>query len=433
MPTNDVLTPLEASRIATNSYFSLKDWLKGTPTAGVESHAKVRDAVIGAGNPKGTNTSLKGTGLAKSDLQRVFSGTTGIGTSSGFGYLLNCKKGDRRHAIIATRGTRPEMAWKPDIVTDLRAGMTGFGDYGQVHKGFRRTFDSVIAGLAADHTSIMDADIVHCVGHSLGGGVATLIAAHYASLGKAVKLYTFGCPRVGAYQTYSALEESIKPENIYRTSHDLDPVTLIATYPYIHVLPKPLTGNNFTLVSPTGSLFSTANHDMERYIRSVARDPEDTWEIVRGRAQQVDHDNAVLAKWLLHSDNDPGWVRYASAKTLGILFKLFAHVLKDVSTAIIEGLTATDLLAEMIHKGLARSMALSQQVFTLLRHAAEWTGIKLAAGVDFTVQIIRRILDKMMARLEHMAAHALSTVGHHIDPVPLIIAGGWLLSGGSAF
>lgn len=435
MPLNDALTPQESSFIATNAYFTLKDWLKGTPSAGLEQHDKLRNAVLGGGNPTkpGTpNTSLKGTGLGKSELQKAFSGTTGMGTSSGFGYVLTFKKGDRRHVVIATRGTRPELG-APDLLTDLRAGMAGFGDYGPVHKGFRKTFDSVVANLADEHKTIMDADIVHCVGHSLGGGVATLVAAHYVRLGKAVKLYTYGCPRVGAFETYAALEAGIKAENIYRTSHDLDPVTLIATYPYIHVLPKPRATNNFTLVSPTGALFSTANHDMAQYIRSVARSPRDTWETVRGRAQQVDHDNAVLAKWLLHEDNNPGWVQYASAKTLGILFKLFAHVLKGISTAVIMGLTATDLLAEMLHKGLARTAALAQQVFTLLRHAAAWAGIKVNAGANFTAQIIQRILDAMMARLTSMAAHSLNTVGHHIDPIPLIIAGGWALSAGSAF
>jgi hypothetical protein len=87
----------------------------------------------------------------------------------------------------------------------------------------------------------------------------------------------------------------------------------------------------------------------------------------------------------------------------------------------------------MLHKGLARAASLSLQVFTLLRHVAQWAGIKVGAGANFTVQIIGRILDAMMARLTSMAAHSLNTIGHHIDPVPLIVAGGWMLSQGSPF
>jgi triacylglycerol lipase len=217
MPVNDILTPQEASCIATNAYFSLKDWIKGTPSPGVETKANVFNRVLGSGNAGGSaqpNTSLKGTGMGAANLEQVFAGTTGLGTSSGFGYVLQCKKGSNRHAVIATRGTRPELG-AADIITDMRAGMIGFGDYGPVHKGFKRTFDSVIINIAKDHKAIMDADVVHCVGHSLGGGVATLMAAHYASMGKAVKLYTFGCPRVGAFQTFSALQSKIGKNHIY--------------------------------------------------------------------------------------------------------------------------------------------------------------------------------------------------------------------------
>ena len=428
MPVNETLTPLEASYIATNSYFSLKDWIKGAPVAGVETRANVQNRVLGAANlGSAQNTSLKGSDLGGSNLKRVFAGTTGMGTESGFGYVLQCKKGDVRHTVIATRGTRPEMG-APDILTDLRAGMSGFGDYGPVHKGFKVTFESVLANLVRDNSTIMDSDVVHCVGHSLGGAVATLVAAHFARQGKRVKLYTFGSPRVGAFTTYNTMHKAIGKENIFRTAHDLDPVTLIGPFPYIHVNPSPADANNFTLPSPTGSLFSTANHDMSRYIDSVAADASMTWENARGLAGQVDHDNSVLAKWLLHEDNDPGWVQYASAKTLGILFKLFSYVLKGISTSLVLGLSAVDLLAEMIYNGLCKAAAFADKVFTLLRHAATWAGIKLAAGANFTAAIIGRILETMLARLKAMATHAINTIGHGMLPLPLIVAGGWAIA-----
>lgn len=436
MPVDDVLTPLEASYIATNSYFTLKDWCKNAPLAGMETRANVRDRVLGSGTagvvkPGAVNTSLKGTGLGDAQLQRVVGGTSGLGTSSGFGYLLNVKKGACRHAVIATRGTRPELG-APDLLTDARAAMTSFGDYGQVHKGFKATFDSVLANLARDDGAVMDCDVVHCVGHSLGGAVATLMAAHYARQGKKVRLYTFGSPRVGAFQSYAAMHKAIGKDNIYRVAHDLDPVSLIGPFPYIHVNPSYSDANNFTLPSPTGSLFSTANHDMERYIRSVASSPMLTWDIARAYARQTDHDNCVLAKWLLHEDNNPGWVQYASAKTLGILFKLFAHVLKGISASLILGLTAVDLLAEMLLNGMTKMSAFGSQVFTLLRHAATWAGITVAAGADFTTQIIGRILGAMLARLNAMASHAINTLGHHLVAMPLVVAGGFAIAHGVA-
>jgi triacylglycerol lipase len=273
----------------------------------------------------------------------------------------------------------------------------------------------------------MDSDVVHCVGHSLGGAVATLVAAHYARQGKKVMLYTFGSPRVGAFMSFSAMHKAIGKDNIYRIAHDLDPVSLVGPFPYIHVNPSPSDANNFTLPSPTGSLFSTDNHDMERYIGSVARSRLMTWENARGYAAQTDHDNCVLAKWLLHEGNNPRWVQYASAKTLGILFKLFSHVLKSMSTSLILGLTAVDLLAEMLLNGMTKMAALGAQVHTLLRHAATWAGVTVGPGADFTAQIIGRILSTMLARLNGMAAHAINTIGNKLVAMPLVVAGGWAL------
>lgn len=432
MPINDTLTPTEASYIAANAYFTLKNWINGTPVAGVESRENVRNRVLGPGtvgkvDPSNPNPTLQMTALARARLGQIFSAETGFGTSSGFGYVLQYKQGDRRHVIIATRGTRQELG-APDLLTDLRGAMTGFGDYGPVHKGFRTTFDTCMASLGRDDRVVMDADVVHCVGHSLGGAVATLIAAHFAARGKAVKLYTFGSPRVGAFGCYAAMQQRIGQGNIFRVAHDLDPITLIGPFPYIHVNPKPGDANNFTLPSPTGVLFGMANHSMNRYIWSAAPRLDVTWNHVRGFAQQTDHDNAVLVKWLLRPDNNPGWVQYASAKTLGILFKLLAHVLRTTSTVLILGMSAVDLLAEMLLTGMARTAALASEIYTLLRHAATWAGITVSAGVNFTADIIRRILDKMLMRLTQLGAAALAAGVNDLTPMPLLISGAWVLA-----
>lgn len=432
MPVNGTLTPMEASYIATNAYFTLKDWINAKPTADVESRHVVHNRVLGAGDagradPTKHNPTLKGTALGGAKLGPVFEGTTGFGTQSGFGYLLRYNEGPRRHAIIATRGTRPELG-APDLLTDARASMTGFGGYGLVHRGFKTTYDSVQANLGRDGDRLaMDADVVHCVGHSLGGAVATLVAAHYAQRGKAVKLYTFGSPRVGALGAYAAMQQAMGQDNIFRVAHDLDPISLVGPFPYIHLNPTPSHPNFMTVPSPTGSLFSTANHDMMQYITSVGG-ADMWWSDAHALSAQVDHDNAVLARWLLHEDNNPGWVQYASARTLGLLFKLFSHALKGLSTSLILGLTATDLIAELLVTGLYRTGMLVGRVFTLLRHAAAWAGITIKAGADFTASILRAILGVMLARLKQLGQLALATAQRGLRAMPLVLAGTWALA-----
>ncbi len=432
----DILTPMEAACIATNCYFTLKDWITAKPTAGVESRANVQTQVLGAGNagsPRaGPNTSLKGSALGGGTLTDIFSGTTGLGTRSGFGYVLKCKRDGVRHTIIATRGTRPELGL-PDLLTDFRGSMTGFGDYGPVHKGFKTTYDSVIAALGREHDLASDADVVHCVGHSLGGAVATLLAAQFARSGKPVRLYTFGSPRVGAFGAYAALQEGIGKDNILRVAHDLDPISLIGPFPYVHVNPYPSDPNNMTVPSPTGALLSTRNHDMAMYIDSTVRRTGNNWDNLRNFARKTDYDNCALVKALLHPDRHPNWVQRASAKTLGLLFKLFSHVLAAQSVSLILSLSALDLLAEMTMKGLYRVAALGEQVFELMRSAAEWAGVPLRAGADFTVEVIRAILEAMLAALKTLASAALSNPTIGLVPVPLLLGASWVLTGAGAF
>ncbi|MGE3164646.1 MAG: hypothetical protein AB7O52_07060 [Planctomycetota bacterium] len=426
MPAGDVLTPKEAAYVATNSYFTLKDWIDKEPSAGVESRSNIHDRVLGsatAGSASHANTSLAATGLSGATLGNVHSAKTGFGTSSGFGYTLTFQAPGKKHIVIATRGTRPELG-APDILTDLRAAASSFYDFGPVHKGFLRTFESILPNVLRDLPQVQSADVVHCVGHSLGGAVATLVAAHFARSHPNVKLYTFGSPRVGCFNTYQALQQVIGPENIFRVAHDLDPIGLIAPFPYIHVQPKPKDRNNLTLVSPTGSLLSTANHDMVQYINSVA---SLGWDEVRLAANAVDYENSLLCRWLLHETNDPGWVTYASAKTLSLLFKLFSHVLKLLSTSVILGLTALDLLAEILLKGLNKLAILGQKIFDLLRHAATWAGVKATKIADFSAGVIKSILGKMLAAIKAIAVPAITTVARNLRPMTLGIAGTWAL------
>ena len=433
MPVNDTLTPLEAANIATNSYFTLKDWIHMVPVAGVESRANLHNRVLGPaniGSDVHDPTSLRSTGLANSRLADIHSATTGFGTSSGFGYTLTYEGQGKRHAIIATRGTRHEMFGAPDLITDLRGSYTSFMDYGPVHKGFKVTFDSIIKpSLQHGSNAINSADVVHCVGHSLGGAVATLIAACYADYGKNVKLYTFGSPRVGCYSTHSAIENRIRQENMYRVAHDLDIVTILAPFPFIHVQPRSMDFNNLTLKSRIARP-GTGNHQMSEYIETVKRQD---WNGLRNKTAEANHDDSILCRWLLHDSNNTGWVARASEKTLYLLLKLFSYVLKGIASSLIIGLTAVDFLAEILMKGLHLLKALGRDIYTLLKHAAKWAGITIEQNMNFTEQIIRNILSRMLTALRQLSASSLSAVTRNIVPMSIGIGGAWALTSAVAF
>lgn len=436
MPTEDgTLKPEEAGKIAANCYFTLQDWINEKPVAGVETCFNIHNRVLGQGNVgtniKDVNPSLQSTGLKTANLGRIHSAQTGIHTTSGFGYTLTYQSPVKRHIIIATRGTRPELKGNPDLLTDMRCGGTLFEDFGPVHVGFKKTYDSILPSIKRDIGAIQQADVIHCVGHSLGGAVATLLAAHFAKSYGNVKLYTFGSPRVGCYGTYRALEKKIGIDNIFRVAHDLDPITLIAPYPYIHVQPAPNDKNNLTIVSPFGELISTANHDIYEYINYIRR--LTTWANVRLASKQLDYNNALISRWLLHESRDPGWASYASAKALAVLFKLFDYHLKALSTSVIVGGTALDILTEILIKAINISTLLGKTVIRLLSYAATWAGIQANKAADFTFTVIRALLEKMLVSMRFLAASAIRRVPYNLTPMPIDLAGSWILTAASAF
>lgn len=427
MPANDTLTPNEAALIATNAYFTLKDWIDEKPVAGVESRGNIKNRVLGSGsvgsNQGPVNPTLRETELRSGKLGRVHTAETGFAVTSGFGYTLTYKAPDKTHVIVAVRGTRPEMAGKPDLLTDAYGSLTSFGGLGPVHAGFKKTYESILPSLERDRRLMAGADVVHFVGHSLGGAVATLLAAQYAGSAKAVKLYTFGSPRVGAFGTYQTLENRIGRNNIYRVAHDLDPISLIGPFPYIHVNPSPQSARFMTLLSPFGTIISVANHDMNQYIKTVGRKD---WSALERESKMVDHDESILARVLLHDEN-AGWVRYASAKTLTLLFKLFSHALKGISTSLILGLTAVDLLSELLFQGIQKLNALGREIYQLMCYAAKWAGIKLVEGARFNAAIIKLILDKMLATLNMMATLAITRPPLGLTPMDVGLAATWAL------
>ena len=424
MPQNHILTPAEASNIALNAYFALKDWINDKPTKGVESRANVLNRVLGPGNA-GTVTQNSSVGkmLPGATLGQIFQGNTGWNTTSGFGYVLNFENAKRRHAIVAVRGTRPEIGLA-DIGTDFRCAHTGFGDYGRVHLGFKNAFDSILAQLRLQESAVLDAEVVHCVGHSLGGAIATLVAGHYRSLGKEVKLYTFGSPRVGYRGAHETFEQRIGQQNIFRVAHDSDPITMIGTWPYVHVNPSWRDAQNFTLDSPVGHI-SMKNHDMNNYVKSLAT--EEDWSGVRAMADRCDHTTSRMARMLL-ADGGGSWIIAFSAPSLALLLTCFRVVLKGAAFFLYDVITGIDLLACVLLEGIKFAGQVAGQIMQLLRFAAKWAKITVANDAAFTETVIRAILSAMQSKVVAAGNEALALAGAGLRPTPLLLAGALLIS-----
>ena len=155
--------------------------------------------------------------VKKSQLAAIFS--TGKGMYKG-------------QAFVAIKGT----ANLYDALTDLNTGVKTSHTGCPVHQGFYYAFDSIITELRKFITSLKGIHTIHCVGHSLGGAIATLAADWIKASGAkaTAKLYTFGSPRVGLDMFTKKCTSRLLTSNIYRVYHQTDPVPMVPTWPFYH-------------------------------------------------------------------------------------------------------------------------------------------------------------------------------------------------------
>ena len=146
------------------------------------------------------NAPLGCEGLFKVQDDSRFTGKSGgyvFRQLSGFGYIAEGEGTRQGEILIATRGTDSFHDKWSDAQIGVRRGPSG----APVHLGFQRVWASYEEELRAFMRG-KNPSHVHCVGHSLGGGLSMLNGDFCAANRLPVSIYTFGCPRVG-FQSFS--------------------------------------------------------------------------------------------------------------------------------------------------------------------------------------------------------------------------------------
>lgn len=168
----------------------------------------------------------------------------------------------KNHMFLIFRGTTNRNN-KADWVTDASVGVSSAKGLIPAHAGFVKTFKSMEKAIEKFKIGKQTSGYIHCIGHSLGGAIATLAAFWaYHNICKRVKLYTFGQPRVGLHVFSSFFTSKIGTNNIYRVFNEMDPVPVIPVFPYVHC---PLPGKGYFLTSDH-LMHKGAAHKMDKYI-----------------------------------------------------------------------------------------------------------------------------------------------------------------------
>jgi len=413
----DALSPSEAAYIAANVYFTLDgmeanylfkkahgDKAKGAPKPrpGMASSAVVHKNVVGSGD-----RSVAKTGINKGVLVNSFTATTGsnlVGrTKSGFGYMLQFERSGRNHLVIATRGTSPDMGY-PDLLTDANTSLLrNLPGVGPVHAGFYDVYNSLLLTLSSAKDVVNAADVLHCVGHSLGGAVANLIALHFAKLRNNVKLYTFGAPRVGLRSAmYDKVADRIIGENnIFRVSHNFDPIPMIPVAPYIHVLPSVKDKNNFFIGSPIANI-SLDNHDTGNYIASVQNKD---WNALRADKLNEGYlDKQYFNSWRASESWLKQYIGHTVNSVMGILQRILQGLVDTLGIGFTEIATVLDLLAIAIRNGIEIYQVSKSYVVKFISDCARMFGM----AVDVSREVLTKLFRKLMVELAIVAKQSLA-------------------------
>lgn len=327
-----------------------------------------------------------------------FKGESGIFRSkSGFGVIARGAgvqhQGD---IIIITRGTKTGADWysnamiKPTLSANNKL----------VHKGFNNIFNSFKNDLS-NQLRQMNPTHIHCVGHSLGGALATLIAewVHSEEIGKA-HLYTFGCPRVGYKDFSEKLTFNLGAQQINRAYHKTDIVPMIPVWPYVH---SPSSGLPCFINSP-GDYPGAQYHDIELYRSSVRQ--HKNWDNLRKRHPNTNLDNQV-ENWL-DSDSPLSLTgNTISMINAAILYAIKKLALAGLQFIIGETVNMVDALAAFLAKAAHTAKKTSNIISNLIKRILRAIGKVFTEVKNITYTFVKWVLDSLSAAMHQTASMAV--------------------------
>ena len=339
--------------------------------------------------------------------QSVLKGKTGgpwmLKCRTAFGIVMIGKGAYKGHAYIIFRGTQYLADW----LTNLNILISRSHTAQPVHDGFNTAFKSMQPLLMPYISAFGKENIhsVHCVGHSLGGALATLcgdwLKTNYK---RATGIYTVGGPRVGLYDFSQSCSASVGKQNIFRLYHKTDIVPMIPPWPFVHT---PLNGPDFYLPSP-GIVPGAEYHDTQKYRESVQGR---TWSSLANLREREKSDSQIEA-WLKKSKpiafgfEAMSWLNRA---ILYVLKKCMLGAAWLISKAAGTTLNLIDQLAIILKKGIDLSKSISGWVLMLIRKIMQLLGLgKVVELADLTRNFIRNIFTRLMQKANGVAKNALS-------------------------
>lgn len=325
-----------------------------------------------------------------------------------FGVLAKGAGHFENDVFLIFRGTT-EANDKADVVTDARIGICLSKCNLPVHIGFNQTFNSMLPEIREFLKGVNPGGTVHCIGHSLGGAVASLAADWVSnSLTNPVKLYTYGAPRVGTDWFAKSTTQTVGVDNIHRVFHKTDPVPMVAIYPFVQA-PYGNTGHYLPSSNP---LTSGEAHFMANYILSVKGK---SWVDLSHIPIEPYNIEIAIENWLKSkSPVDPtsaSFWQWVNSALIYVIKKVAVGAIMMLQGAVIGLHTIIDKLAYILAKGINLAESISNWVILLMKKIMSALKITVDATKDvLTKNFIKNLLARLTTEATKNASSAIRKI-----------------------
>lgn len=321
-----------------------------------------------------------------------------------------CAKGGDQHqdeVFLVFRGTTSANN-NADLLTDARIGITNNQAGLPVHCGFHHCFTSMLPEIKKFFASLKgNVAAVHCIGHSLGGAVASLAADWVArNLKHPTQLYTFGAPRVGTDWFVKSTTSAVGSLNIYRVYHKTDPVTMVPLYPFMHA-PYNAAGHYIPSSQP---LLSGDAHKITNYKNSVK---DQSWDALSGAPEPPYTLESAIESWLESKtpvdSSSPTFWRWVDSALIYVIKKVAMAALVSLQGAFVGFFTVADKIAYILATGVNMAEKVSFWVERLMRKIMRALGMRAPDSKEaLTEGLIRYVLRRLTAKSNKEARNAIN-------------------------
>lgn len=322
------------------------------------------------------------------------------GQETGFALIGQGKSTQYKHDIvIAVRGTN--FTSLNDLSTDARASTSSTERGALVHAGFNSVFESMKQELVQFINAVPANATLHCVGHSLGGAIATLIADWAKQRLLNVKLYTIGAPKVGFSDFALKHTNSLGQENIFRCTKGCDPVPMVPVLPFVHA---PYNGYEYRV--DNSGFVNPIKHRVKYYAKDMKGSD---WGTYQRKVSFHSHKRVTLDARLSHQvSRDLFWMNRLSEALLTLLRQLGHGIAARLQSGISNGLTFYDQIAMVLADVSLHNATITGQLTGLLAHMLVFAGYAGKKIEELSYEFIRWVLEKTIQVVNRLAREALS-------------------------